>query len=66
MEKKSSGGRPRGVSNPDGVEKIRRQTRALYSVLLHRALGGDAAAIRLCLELIEATPKARARQQDYE
>ena len=50
-------GRPKGIPNPDGLEYIRREIKNLYNALLQKALSGDAAAIRLCFELVGEYPK---------
>ena len=52
-------GRPKGIPNPDGRERIRRQAHNLYDALLRKALAGDAEAVRLCFEIVGEYPTAK-------
>lgn len=53
-------GRPTGIPQPSGPERIRRKVRVIYDSVLKRALAGDAEAARLCLEIAGELPKKDA------
>jgi len=56
-------GRPPGIAQPNGPERIRRKIAVIYDSILKRALAGEAAPARLCLEIvneIKPSPQGRA------
>ena len=49
-------GRPFGIPQPSGPERIKRKLPVLYDSILKRAIGGDAWNACLALVIVEALP----------
>lgn len=47
-------GRQKGTGNLPALERIKQNRPKLEKMLLEKALGGDVAAIKACIELIDA------------
>ena len=56
LKKRLPLGRPEGIPQPSGPERIRRKVPVIYDSILKRAVGGDAACARLCLEIAKEIP----------
>jgi len=56
MKNKTPQGRPEGIPNPDGPERIRRKKTVIWDTVLKRAIGGDAGNARIALEAIGEIP----------
>jgi hypothetical protein len=57
-------GRPPGISQPKGPERIRRKVAVIYDSVLKRALAGEADQARLALEIVGELPlKKRSAQE---
>lgn len=50
---KEAAGRPKGSRDPSPAERIRRRLPKIYEAVLRSAEAGDAAAIRLCLDIVK-------------
>ncbi|MEO0248287.1 MAG: hypothetical protein ABIN58_01865 [candidate division WOR-3 bacterium] len=53
-------GRPKGTFNPKSLEQISKKKEHIFAALLRSALAGDAAASRVCLELIGELPRSKS------
>jgi hypothetical protein len=59
-------GRPPGIAQPKGPERIRRKIPVIYDSVLKRALAGDADAARLALEIVGELPPSKKADKDIE